>query len=162
MSWCVVELKNKYSKDTSRKQFYKRLKQFYGICTKNIFMNADSYNEGMNYYVFICTNDKRQLWERLKTDKFVETAFGCNEISDEQMKSMRTGLQGVREQIGFGDIVKLRNGTYNKLYGIVLRQRNDNKFQIGLKFCYGVRVEMKDGNDLQIVGNIFNFLKVKR
>ena len=125
-------------------------------------MNADSYNEGMNYYVFICTNDKRQLWERLKTDKFVETAFGCNEISDEQMKSMRTGLQGVREQIGFGDIVKLRNGTYNKLYGIVLRQRNDNKFQIGLKFCYGVRVEMKDGNDLQIVGNIFNFLKVKR
>lgn len=161
-SWYVLQLKHRYSKDTSRKQFYNRLRQRYKFCSKDIFMSIDNYNDGMNHYVFLYSPTKEQLKQKLLGDKYIEQTFGINEITNQQMMDMRKGLEGLREDICFGDVVMVKNGIYNKLYGIVLRERNEGRYQIGLKFCYGVKISLQQCKDLQVVGNIFNHLKVKR
>ena len=162
MSWYVFQIKNRYSKDIFLKQFYRKLKDVYDISSKDIFLNIDAQNEGMNHYVFINTQNCSQLWEKLRGDKFIQAQFGYHQIKDKEMMDMRNDVQSIREQIGFGDIVKIKSGKYNKLYGIVLRQRSAGRYQVGLKFCCGVKIELQQSKDLQIVGNIFQYIKVRR
>lgn len=162
MSWYVFELRQKYTGQTSRKQFYDRLRNLYNKQKQHIYMCLSEKNIGMNYYVFVYEEDIISFWKTLRKDKSINEQYGYNRVLETQINLLRQDIQYIREQISFGDVVKILQGKYSKLYGIVLRQRQNNTYQIGLKFCHGVCTEIIKGNQLQIVGNIFNYVKVSK
>lgn len=162
MSWYVFELRQKYVGQTSRKQFYDRLRNLYKKQKQQIYICLNEKNIGMNYYVFVYVEDIVDFWKILRKDKCINEQYGYNSVQESQINLLRQDIQYIREQISFGDIVKILYGKYSKLYGIVLRQRQNNTYQIGLKFCHGVYTQIIKGNQLQIVGNIFNYLKVSK
>jgi hypothetical protein len=62
--------------------------------------------------------------------------------------------------IKFGDLVLITNGCYNKLYGIVLRENRNGKYDIGLKFRFGTIVKTLSREELKVIDNIFKHIKV--
>lgn len=158
--WYVFQLRQKYTRQTSRKQFYQRLRTYYNKSKEDIYISLTQKNIGMNYYVFIRQESILDFWKIIKRDKCINEQYGYKQITDSQINQMRKDIQYIREQIGFGDIVKILQGKYSKLYGLVLRQRQNNTYEIGLKFCNGIKTQIIKGTQLQITGNIFNYIKV--
>lgn len=158
--WYVFQLRQKYTRQTSRKQFYQRLRNYYNKSKEDIYISLTQKNIGMNYYVFIRQESILDFWKIIKRDKCINEQYGYKQITDSQINQMRKDIQYIREQIGFGDIVKILQGKYSKLYGLVLRQRQNNTYEIGLKFCNGIKTQIIKGTQLQITGNIFNYIKV--
>lgn len=162
MSWYVMQLRQKYTRQTSRKQFYDRLRTYYNKAKEDIYISLTDKNLGMNYYVFIRQLQMPQFWKTIKKDKCINEQYGYYEIQQGQVHLLMEDVQYIREQIGYGDIVKILQGRYSKLYGVVLRQRQNQNYEIGLKFCNGVRTQIIKGTWLQITGNIFNYVKVSK
>lgn len=161
-NWYVLQLRDRYSKQASRRQLYQRLKNYYGKCSCDIMISLDNINYGLNYYVFLYEVRMRQLWEQLKKQKYINIDFGYKEIDQISLESFKKGIQLIREQIGYGDIVKILVGKYQKLNGIVLRQQEQGIYQVGIKLCSQVIIQEYKGHQLQISGNIFKYIKIRK
>lgn len=160
--WYVFQLKDRSSKQNSRKQLYQKLRNHYGKCPKDIYICLNDINYGLNHYIFLYDTNIKELWDQLKKQKYFNVQFGYKPISQEQLALLKKDVQFVRNEVSFGDIVKINNGIYNKLNGIVLRDRNNGKYEIGLKFCYGIVLLTMNSNDFQIVDNIFKYIKIRK
>ena len=160
--WYVLQLRDRSSKQNSRKQLYQRLKKHYGKCSQDIYLSLTDVNFGLNHYLFLYETDMQTLWKDLRKQKYFNIQFGYQNISDEQMSKLKEGVQFIREQIGFGDVVKVKTGKFNNLNGIVLRERKGSNYQIGLKFCYGVVTDIKPAHQLQIIDNLFKYIKIPK
>ena len=112
--------------------------------------------------MFIRETDIDNLWKSLKKDKFINEYFKYKSITDEEMEEMIKGIEFIRDDISFGDIVRINDGKFNKLNGIVLRDKKEEGYLVGFKFCFGTSFITKQASELEIVGNIFNYIKVKK
>lgn len=162
MDWYVIQLKQKYGKSVFRKQVYELLRHTYHKLAKQVFINMDEKYFGINYYVFVQQENMQKLWKRLKDQKYFENEFGYFKIDQRQFLQMKQKIYSIRDVIGFGDIVQIHGGVFDKLYGIVLRDKTQNRFQVGIKFCYGYIIYTFSSKDLEIKGNIFKYIKVKK
>ena len=125
-------------------------------------MISKNVNEGLSFYVFIRENNPSEFWNKIKKDKYFQQPMGYYEVTDKQIKSLTREIEYKRDTVFFGDIVKIKTGQYQKLYGIVLRQSRAQKIEVGLKFCFGSIYQEYNETYLEVIGNIFKFIKINK
>ena len=125
-------------------------------------MISKESNPGLSYYVFIQEDDPDTLFRELQKEKYFYEPTNYLKIPNNEIVEMSRGIEYIRDDVRFGDIVKIKSGRFKKLYGIVLREMRRNKIEIGLKFCFGTVYHELGETEYEVVGNIFNFIKVNR
>lgn len=161
--WIAFLLKDKHSSDQDKQNLKKQIINCFNRKQDEVCYISTNSNVGLAYYFFVkeydCDNDMRNILQSNR-DAF-QSYDQHTRISQQQLLQMiRDITQCKRGYIKFGDLVKIQSGIYNNLYGIVLRQNRNNKLDVGIKFCFGSIIQSYDANDLNVIGNIFNYIKV--
>lgn len=99
------------------------------------------------------------VWAVIHSDSAIDSNFSYQFITREEFDGMHSCLPSCIA-VGYGDIVYIVRGRYDKLYGIVLRSYFAGRYTIGLKFCQGVSYVQLCSGDFSVVGNIFDIVKV--
>lgn len=160
--WIVFLLKDKYACDAEKQilkiQIMKRFKRK----ESDICYTSFDGESGLSYYFFVKeydNDDLRNIWQSYIN--YFQSYNSHTKINEQQLFSMMHNIKKCNcGYVKFGDIVLINKGQYSKLYGIVLRQNRNGKFDVGLKFCFGSVIQSYDSNDLSVEGNIFNYIKV--
>ena len=156
----IVMIKDKFNTDNEKQQMYERLKTIYGKKPGQVYLFSKGVQQGLSFYVFIKENNPREFRERIKNEKYFLQSFDYLTVTEKQVKEMIHGIEYKRDIIFFGDIVRIKTGQFRKLYGIVLRMTRYNQIVVGMKMCCGIFCENYNESDLQVVGNIFKYIKV--
>lgn len=158
--WMCLMLREKYNSEREKEKLWEKLKSIYNKKSGDIYMISRNINSGLSFYVFIREENQPELWQKLCKEKYFSETFEYQTISNKEVLDMTRGIECKRDTVRFGDIVKIKNGKYQKLFGIVLRETRSKKLNVGLKFCYGTICEEFDENNLETCGNIFKYLKI--
>ena len=107
-----------------------------------------------------CADDLMNVME-YRRDAFEQYPMHMR-ITDDEFFSMVEGIKASKKKtvVKYGDIVIAKHGKFSRLHGIVLRESNKNKIEVGFKFCFGKIIEKYDAEELDVTGNIFDYLKV--
>lgn len=158
--WMIVMLKEKFNTENEKQQMYERLKNMYGKKPGEVYAFPKGTQQGLSFYVFIKEDNPRQFREKIRNEKYFLETFDYLTTTEKQVKAMIHGIEYKRDIIFFGDVVRIKTGKFRKLYGIVLRLTRYNQIVVGMKMCCGVFCEEYKESDLQVVGNIFKYIKV--
>ena len=161
--WLVLVLKDKFSNDSERENLKNCLMLNFPLKSTDIYYVKSEDCFAYSNFLFVReygSEDLRSILE-FKMDAFEPYPMHMR-ITDEEMAVMVEGISMNRKAAvpKHGDIVIVKNGKYGKLYGIVLRECRSSKVDVGFKFCFGTVTEKYEPDELNIVGNLFNYLKV--
>ena len=162
--WLVLVLKDRYSNDESRRLLAESLEGKYGLAEGDVRFIPCADSPVYANFVFVRTckpfDDLRNIVE-YKHD-MLESFRMHMRITDEEFNALVGGIGVARrqERVKHGDVVRIRNGAYCKLHGIVLREDRYGRIEVGMKFCFGTVVRKYNESDLEVVGNLFRYLKV--
>jgi transcription antitermination factor NusG len=165
--WLVLMVKDKFARDCDREKIKSQLIKLFGLAIDDVFYVPFAQNNPYSYYVFVKErNSSENLLSRIFGTPIGDFLAGYKNCKvritpDEFRRVVRTSKVAPNSDIRFGDFVKIKEGTYSNLYGIVLREstRKDKVF-VGLKFCFGVVVIEYHTGQLETIGNLFNYIKV--
>ena len=163
--WLAFLLKDRFSSNFEKE----RLRA--GICLEMHRDESDicyvpfERNVGLSYYFFVLERDHEMDMHRIyeyRSEAF-EPFDRHKRISGRELNDMmRNARQCSRGYVKQGDLVMIRSGIYSKLHGVVLREDRSGRAMVGMKFCFGTVVEGFDISELEVEGNIFNYMKVLR
>ena len=161
--WLVLVLKDKFSNDSERENLKNCLMLNFPLKSTDIYYVKSEDCFAYSNFLFVREygpEDLRSILE-FKMEAFEPYPMHMR-ITDEEMAVMVDGIDMSRKAAvpKHGDIVIVKNGKYGKLYGIVLRECRSSKVDVGFKFCFGTVTEQYKPDELNIVGNLFNYLKV--
>ena len=153
--WLVLVLKDRFSNDPERENLKNCLMLNFPLRSTDIYYASSENCPAYSNFLFVReygSDDLRSILE-LKRDAFEPYPMHMR-ITDEEMTGLVDGVIMSRKAVlpKHGDIVKL--------YGIVLRECRSSKVDVGFKFCFGTVIEQYEPDELSIVGNLFNYLKV--
>lgn len=161
--WIAFLLKDKYSSDNEKEKLkYEIIKKFKKDKNDVYYFSFHEKN-GLSYYFFVKEKNNDDLRKIFDYCNLYFSSYSSQiKIKQHELKKMMNNIdkKEKKEIIKFGDFVKINNGKYNKLYGIVLRKNRLGKIQVGLNFCFGSIIESYNPKDLISIGNIFNYIKV--
>ena len=160
--WLVLVLKDKFSNDSERENLKDCLMLNFPLKSTDIYYVKSEDCLAYSNFLFVReygSEDLRSILE-FKMEAFEPYPMHMR-ITDEEMAVMVDGIDMSRRAAvpKHGDIVIVKNGKYGKLYGIVLRECRSSKVDVGFKFCFGTVTEQYKPDELNIVGNLFNYLK---
>ncbi len=161
--WIVFVLKDKCSNDSERENLKNCLMLNFPLRSTDIYYVKSEDCFAFSNFLFVREYDADDLRKILEFRRDAFEAYPMHmRITDAEMTSMVEGINSSRKTVCLkhGDIVTIKNGRYSKLYGIVLRECRSSKVDVGLKFCFGTVTEQYGPEDLNVVGNIFKYLKV--
>lgn len=169
--WICVEVTHRYNKS----QHVKTVKNFlYNMFSeqKILFLGSDlddqNFNNVMDGYFFIQCNDISPYLEALKTSKYINniliTFDSVRYIDDCQVQAMVKAYQikydNRKNQLRYGDVVKVKKGMFKNLYAIVCQIKNQHEI-IGLfKFISGYRLQKIDVDNCEKQNNFFDIVRV--
>ena len=161
--WLVLVLKDKFSNDSERENLKNCLMLNFPLKSTDIYYVKSEDCFAYSNFLFVREygpEDLRSILE-FKMEAFEPYPMHMR-ITDEEMAGMVDGIGMSRKAADpkHVDIVIVKNGKYGKLYGIVLRECRSSKVDVGFKFCFGTVTEQYKPDELNIVGNLFNYLKV--
>lgn len=160
--WIAFLLKDKYSDDDQKEILKTQIIKKFKRKESDICYTSFDIDSGLSYYFFIKQyeeNDLRNIWQ--SNMNYFESYSCHTKIDESQLFKMLHYVDKCNcGYVKFGDVVLIEKGVYNKLYGIVLRQNRNGKYDVGLKFCFGQVIQSYDSSELSVVGNIFNYIKV--
>ena len=161
--WLVLVLKDRFSNDSERENLKNCLMLNFPLKSTDIYYVKSEDCFAYSNFLFVREygpEDLRSILE-FRMDAFEPYPMHMR-ITDEEMAVMVDGIDMSRKAAvpKHGDIVIVKNGKYGKLYGIVLRECRSSKVDVGFKFCFGTVTEQYKPDELNIVGNLFNYLKV--
>ena len=161
--WLVLVLKDKFSNDSERENLKNCLMLNFPLKSTDIYYVKSEDCFAYSNFLFVReygSEDLRSILE-FKMDAFEPYPMHMR-ITDEEMTGLVDGVIMSRKAVlpKHGDIVIVKSGKYVKLYGIVLRECRSSKVDVGFKFCFGTVTEQYKPDELNIVGNLFNYLKV--
>lgn len=164
-TWLAFLLKDKYSSNFEKERLKSGIRREFGRGDEEICYLPFERNVGLSYYFFVRErdreNDLRDIYA-YRPDAF-EPFDRHRRISGTDLAGMmRCSSGGDRGYAKQGDIVTVRKGVYGGLHGIVLREDRCGRIVVGFKFCFGTVVESFSLAELEVNGNIFNYLKVPR
>ncbi len=164
--WIVLVLKEKHANDGDRDLLKASLMAAFQLKSGDVYFVREDEGTALNNFLFVRERDPEhdlRAFLDFRRDMF-EPYPAHMRITEEELDRMIEGIGESRrkETVKYGDIVLIKNGVYSKLYGIVLRENRSRKIDVGLKFCFGTVLEQYSPEDLSVVGNIFNYLKVLR
>lgn len=164
-NWIAFILKDRFAKDSERELLKNDILRKFCLCDDDVYYIPIKINFAYSNYIFVREHgedDMRNIYENRK-DAFEYYQMHVR-ITDVEFCNMVESLKEEQlsntPSIKYGDIVMVKNGKYDKLYGIALRESNSMEFDIGFKFCFGNVVEKYSADEINVVGNIFNYLKV--
>ena len=162
--WLVLVVKDRFSSDGEREGIKNLLMSCFPLKKNEVYYVPRDDNDAFSNYLFVRERDPvEDLRNMLACKREAFEPYPCHmRITDDEFRRMVQGIEDSRksEEVKYGDIVTIRNGTYSKLNGIVLRESRSSKVEVGLKFCFGTVIESCEPENLVVVGNIFNYLKV--
>ena len=161
--WLVLVLKDRFSNDPERENLKNCLMLNLPLRSTDIYYASSENCPAYSNFLFVReygSDDLRSILE-LKREAFEPYPMHMR-ITDEEMTGLVDGVIMSRKAVlpKHGDIVIVKSGKYVKLYGIVLRECRSSKVDVGFKFCFGTVTEQYKPDELNIVGNLFNYLKV--
>ena len=165
-NWLVLVMKERHSNDSSRETLKRSLVSGFSLREKDVYYAPSDFGFALDGYLFVrdWTEDGSSLRQILdRHGELLEPYPAHMRVSGEEFEHMVEGIRDRMEaqsSVKHGDIVLVKSGTYSKLYGIVLRNCRSAKVDVGLKFCFGTVTESFLPQELKVVGNIFNYLKV--
>lgn len=161
--WIAFLLQDKYASDFEKENLKRDIIKKFNRSEDDICYTPYDYNSGLTYYFFVKEydkeNDLRTIWEYRP---YIFEAFNNHiKITEIQLIDMMRQIKNYQHgSIKYGDLVYIKKGCYNKLYGIVLRQNRNNKYDVGLKFRFGTIVKSFSSDEIKVVDNIFKHIKV--
>lgn len=162
VTWIAFLLKDKYATNFEKARLKGSLCNEFGFSEEDVCYVPFERNVGLSYYFFIkerTPDDMRSIFNS-RRDAFAPFESHAR-ISDAGLNDMmRSARQCERGYVKYGDIVTIKRGVYSKLHGIVLRMDRKDRVLVGLKFCFGTVISPCDEADLEVDGNIFNYIKV--
>lgn len=161
--WLVLVLKDRFSNDPERENLKNCLMLNFPLRSTDIYYASSENCPAYSNFLFVReynSNNLKNILE-LKREAFEPYPMHMR-ITDEEMTGLVDGVIMSRKAVlpKHGDIVIVKSGKYVKLYGIVLRECRSSKVDVGFKFCFGTVIEQYEPDELSIVGNLFNYLKV--
>lgn len=159
----VFLLQDKFSSDIEKEKLKQDIMKKFNRNEEDIYYTPYDCNSGLTYYFFIKQydkdNDLRQIWQSYT---YVFDVFSNHvKITEFQLMDIMRNVKTCRyDNIKYGDLVLINKGCYNKLYGIVLRQNRNGKYDIGLKFRFGTVVKSFSNDEIKVIDNIFKYIKV--
>lgn len=161
--WIAFLLQDKYSSDFEKENLKRNLIKKFNFKEQDICFTSYDCNSGINYYFFVKQYDKnddlRKIWQAYP---YVFDSFNNHvKITETQFYNMiRQAKKYQHGSVGFGDLVLINKGCYKKLYGIVLRESRNGKYDVGLKFRFGTVVKSFSKEEVKVIDNIFKYIKV--
>lgn len=169
--WVCVQVTHRYNKS----QHVKTVKNF----LHNMFsdqqilflgsqLDDQNFNNVMDGYFFIQCNDISPYIDKFKNSKYINniliTFDAVKYIDDKQIQQMLKAYQikydNRKNQLRFGDIVKVKKGMFKNLYAVVNQIKNQHEI-IGLfKFVSGYRLQRLDVDNCEKQNNLFDFVRV--
>ena len=161
--WLVLVLKDRFSNDPERENLKNCLMLNLPLRSTDIYYASAENCPAYSNFLFVReygSDDLRSMLE-LKRDAFEPYPMHMR-ITGEEMTGLVDGVIMSRKAVlpKHGDIVIVKSGKYVKLYGIVLRECRSSNVDVGFKSCFGTVIEQYEPDELSIVGNLFNYLKV--
>ena len=160
--WLAFLLKDKYSSNFEKERLRAGICSGFNRTEDEIYYVPFERNVGLSYYFFVLEKDSEDLRNiySYRSDAF-DVFERQKKITGAELNEMVGSLKKCSSEYAkYGDIVTIRNGMYCKLHGIVLREDRSGRIVVGLKFCFGTVIETFDLSDVEITGNIFNYMKV--
>lgn len=161
--WLAFLLQDKYCSDFEKEKLKRNIMKKFNRKEEDICYTSYDINSGMNYYFFVkqnkVENDFKKIWQSYP---YIFDSFNNHvKITQTQFYDMMRYVKKCQHgNIGYGDLVLIKKGNYNKLYGIVLRQNRNKKYDVGLKFRFGTIVKSFSKEQLSVIDNIFKHIKV--
>lgn len=163
--WMAFQVKEAYDRMSQYKEILEMLKgDRYRKRVNEIFVAGNGKRENiMCNYVFVKEDeDMPRLWEKLCEEKFFMSSLGYIKVPDKDMEVM---IQDYSERekirVRYGDIVYVENGSYRKLWGIVLRVEASH-YEVGFNFCEGPLVVNLKSENIRPEKSLFEIWKFKR
>lgn len=166
-NWNAFMLKDKYASDFEKRRIRDGLVSQYGYGYDDIRYAPFSRGNSVSYYIFIRdTGVDAGIHPMLRFyyDCLDTYSCQCMRLSEDDVDKMMNYDDECRMEavVKFGDIVKIRNGRYRGLYGIVLREERKSFYTIGLKFGFGTVLIECDKIGFTIIDNVFKYIKVPK
>ena len=161
--WIAFMLKDRFSTTEEKRRLSRDICAALGRPDEDVWWIPVDQNAGLGYYIFVRErNPETDMDAVLSVRRECFETRSCHlRIPQEEMdETIRQTKCVVVGSVKFGDIVKIRRGTYSNLHGIVLREATVGKVHVGMKFCFGPVVEPIEEKNLVLEGNIFNYIKV--
>lgn len=160
--WIAFLLKDKYAGQNAKQALKNSIINKFNRKQNDIIVIQEQENSALSYYFFVKQyqyDDLSRIYQ--ENNEFFDNFENHVKINEKELKAMLKDLYREENKgIKFGDLVTINKGKYNKLYGIVLRENRTGGVQVGLKFCFGTKIESYKQEDLTVNGNIFNYIKV--
>lgn len=160
--WMVFMLKDRYATDFEKSRLRQDIVSALGMDEGDIMYAPFEKGVSLSYYFFVRerTGDEPREIMEMRGDMF-DRGFGCVRITGKELSAMTRDSNCDRGYVKQGDVVMLKGkDKYGGLYGVVLRVNRNGKIDVGMKFCFGKVVVQYDKRNLQIMGNVFNYIKV--
>lgn len=161
--WIAFMLKDRFSTNEEKTRLSKEICASLERSEEDVWWVPTDQNGGLGYYLFV-----RERNADTDLDAVLSVRRECFENrqchsrvpSSEMDEMIRQTKRVVVGSVKFGDVVKVRRGTFSNLHGIVLRTASVGRVFVGMKFCFGTVVESIEEKNLDLEGNIFNYIKV--
>lgn len=169
--WICVQVTHRYNKS----QHVKTVKNFLLKMFSNqkiLFLGSQlddqNFNNVMDGYFFIQCNDITPYLQTFKNSKYINniliTFDSIKYIDDEQIQSMLRAYEvkydSRKNQLMYGDVVKVKKGMFKNLYAIVTEIKNEHEIIGVFKFISGYRFQKLDVDNCQKQNNFFDFVRV--
>lgn len=169
--WLCVEVTHRYNKSQHVKTVKNFLSQMFSeqqILFLGSELDDQNFNNVMDGYFFIQCNDIAPYLEQLKQSKYINniliTFDSVRYIDDcqvqEMLKAYEVKYDSRKNQLKYGDVVKVKKGMFKNLYAIVTEIKNEHEIVGVFKFISGYRFEKLDVDNCEKQNNLFDFVRV--
>ena len=169
--WVCVEVTHRYNKSEHVKTVKNFLQQMFSQ-QQILFLGSDlddqNFNNVMDGYFFIQCNDIQPHVQVLKNSKYINniliTFDSIRYIQDCQVQEMLKAYQqkydSRKNELRYGDVVKVKKGMFKNLYAIVNQIKNQHEIIGVFKFISGYRFQKLDVDNCEKQNNFFDFVRV--
>ena len=159
--WLALMIRRRRNDDESKSELKSIIMNVLKRPQEDFLYFTERQNSALSWYFFVREREDTDLMRIYEVAKdFLESFDSHSKITGEECRKMFGNAKVVgEEKIGFGDIVRIERGKYRKLFGIVVRDKRGGFFEVGLKFCYGIEMEVFSRSDLKVFGNVFDYVK---
>lgn len=160
MGWYAIQIKDSYNRLSQYKEIIERLKSIFLKKEDEFFLPGEGKKDNcMLNYLFIKEENIVEFWDKISQEKFFINAAGYIPIPDSQMQELiKSCEESQKIKIRYGDIVYVENGSFRKLYGIVLKVEEES-FEVGFNFCIGPMIVTLKPENVRVEESLFEIWK---
>ncbi len=171
MDWVCADIKIKFQSPNYCTQIQNDLKDTFGDELEDIYflghqLGETAFHNALESYFFLKCSNTKEFIKKLKKKKYISyviTEYDLGVvIPKQQIKDLnKSYMEKVKiPHYFFGEVVKVKEGDYYNLYGIVIGHIGDT-VKVLFKFSRGYKIaELLEYNLCETNQNMFDYIKV--